>query len=150
MTNPSRDNVGLTSTALDHAWAWYSMGMGHRLQMASMFMLVVAGYVAVYIAALQAHVDVVAGGVGIAAAVTTLVFTLLSSRARERVNIASASLKAIEDRIAEALDLDELRTIDRINSSRPAWRTTAVRANIMYGVLALAFLTASGYAFAIA
>jgi hypothetical protein len=150
MTDPSRDEVELTSMALGHAWAWYSMGMGHRLQMASMFMLVVAGYIAAYIAALQAHVDIVAGGLGIAATATVTVFTVLSGRARERVRIASASLKAIEDRIAQALDLDELRMVERIDSSRPAWRTTAVRANVMYGVIALAFLTASGYAFAIA
>jgi hypothetical protein len=118
--------------------------------MANMFMLVVAGNVAAYIAALQAHVDIVAGGVGIAATVIVTLFALLSGRARERVNIAAASLQAIENRIAQALDLDELKLVERISSTRSSWRTTAVRADIAYGILAITFLAASGYAFFLA
>jgi hypothetical protein len=150
MANTSRDDTELTSTALGHAWAWYEMGMGHRLQVANIFMLVVAGNVAAYIAALQAHVDIVAGGVGLAATVLVVLFALMSRRARERVNIAATSLQAIENRIARILDLDELRTIERINSSRSSWRTTAARADTSYCILAAIFVAASCYAFFLA
>jgi hypothetical protein len=150
MADSSKDNAELLSTALGHTWAWYAQGMGHRLQMASMFMLVVAANIAGYIASLQAHADIIAGGVGIVATVVVTVFALLSGRARERVNIAAISLQAIEDRIADVLNLPELRTVERINATRSRWKSTAVRANIMYSVLAAAFLSASGYAFSIA
>ena len=113
-------------------------------------MLLIAGNIAAYIAALQAHLAVVAGGVGIIATLVVVAFALLFRRLRERVNIAAVSLDAIESRVADLLDLPELRTTERISAGRSRWRTTAVRMDIIYGVLAIGFLAAGSYAFFIA
>lgn len=147
MTNTANDDHELIAMALNHAWSWYQTAMSHRMQLANIFFFIIAGYAASYVAAMQAHLPLVGGGVGIVAAISIGVCSLTARRARERVAAADGALQEIQSRLARLVDIDELNIIERINTSRPAWRLTAVQVGFLMGLLATAFLAAGIYGF---
>jgi hypothetical protein len=117
------------------------------MQLTNIFFFIVAAYAAAYIAAMQAHQPLISGGIGIIAAISIGVCSLTARRARERVAAADAPLQEIQSRLAQLIDIDELNIIERINSSRPAWRLTAVQVSFLMGMLAAGFLAGSIYGF---
>ncbi|TMR02206.1 hypothetical protein ETD83_12970 [Actinomadura soli] len=133
--------------SLNHAWAWYTASMGYRMQAANLYLFAIAGYVAAYIASLQAKLDVVAGFCGLAASVSALVFALLGKRSREYLAAAAAPLAVLQDQLAQRVGVDELRMVERVTSVRPRWRSTAYLGNAFSIFIAGVFLSGSLYAF---
>jgi len=138
------DGLKLT---LDHAWSWFSLHAGQRLQMVNYFFVASAFITAGYANTLSGHRHVLAGFIGIAGVVISLAFERLERRTRELVRIAEPALTQIEARLSEITKITCLNFVERIEL--PAEKATSYGfvIRVLTCVAALAFTAASLYAF---
>jgi len=148
MTHASKLDKELLNTALNHVWSWYEMSLGHRLQVANYILLLLLANVAGYVTALQAKLHVVAGFIGIFAALLSAASAIVVKRTRERIKAAAIPLKAIQARLADELQLLELKMVEYIEPTDSRWWTKNRLAKVLFFVVILTFVAASSYAFA--
>jgi hypothetical protein len=98
----SNDRVASLPSGFDavigHAWAWYSLHAGQRMQMINFFLAAGAFLTAGYATAQAAHSSLVAGAIALVGVVVSIVFNLFDARTRElivRAEPAVASLQRI-------------------------------------------------------
>lgn len=133
--------------AINHAWSWYEMSLGHRLQVANYLLVLLLANATAYVAALQAHLDTIAGSVAVFAIISTLTSAYIVRRCRQRMAAAAVPLAKIQCRLADTLDLPELKMIEAIESAEYRWTSTRRLASYMYFLVIVTFAIASGFAF---
>jgi hypothetical protein len=133
--------------ALGHAWSWFALHAGQRLQLLNFFLVSVAFLTAAYVAAFNDH-PAVSGVVGVAGAVVSFAFRRLELRTRELVHIGEAPLAVLEARLAALTDIDSLRMLENAEAPRRKLTKYSLLIRVVQWTAVVAFCVAGGLAFA--
>jgi hypothetical protein len=109
-------------TALTHAWNWFSLHAGQRLQMFNFFSLTTAFLVAAFVNAHGDGAHRVAAGVAVAGALASIAFNLVEQRTRSLLKASEEPLCVLQDRLAVTTDIDSMRIVATVE--RPGHRLT--------------------------
>jgi hypothetical protein len=109
-------------TALAHAWNWFSLHAGQRLQMFNFFSLTTAFLVAAFVNAHGDGAHRIAAGVAIAGALASTAFNLVEQRTRSLMKASEEPLSVLEARLAIATSVDSIRIVAGVE--RPEHRLT--------------------------
>jgi hypothetical protein len=142
--DPRIDELKLT---LDHAWSWFSLHAGQRLQMVNYFIIASAFITASYASTLAAHKHILAGFIGVAGALISLAFERLERRTRELVRIAEPALSAIEARLTAITGIDCLNFVERIKQPTERAASYGFVIRSLTVTATTAFIAAAIYAF---
>lgn len=133
--------------ALAHAWSWFALHAGQRLQLLNFFLVSVAFLTAAYVAAFEDH-PAVSGIVGVVGAIVSFAFRRLELRTRELVHVGEAPLAVLEARLAALANVDSLRLVDKADAPRRKLTKYSLLIRVVQWTTVLAFAVASGFAFA--
>ncbi len=115
-TGAMEDDLGM---ALDHAWAWFSLHAGQRMQLVNFLLISAAFVVAGYATALRNGTQVAAGAIAVAGVVVALGFWRLDVRTRELVRAAEAPLRELQHELATRTGITSLRLVDAVAVTGP-------------------------------
>ena len=143
MPEPDRPNTDpeLFSVGLEHAWNWFSLHAGQRLQCVHFFILATAAVVAGFATVLTAGKLGTAFVIGLTGAAISIVFNLLERRTKELVKAGEAALREFEQRLAEITGISTMSPVDRVELtaiSRSASYSKAI--NMLHAVPLLAWI----------
>lgn len=96
-------------TALDHAWAWYTMRFNQYLHLLNAAPLATAVFSAAYVTALSTQLNGVAAGVAVAGSGGSVAAAYTGRLIQRRADLAELALTQIQDRLAESTGIDSLR-----------------------------------------
>jgi len=125
--NQEQSKALLLTTALDHAWRWHELRISSGLQILNFYLLAIAVLTSAYVSALNARNHVVSVAVALAGAAVTACAYMVGARQDHVARLALAPIQEIENRLADALELDSLRLVERYRVRRKL-STYAVRA----------------------
>lgn len=120
-------NLDYTKVALQHAWDWFALHAGQRMQLINFLLVSIAFLTAGYGTAMNAGRPHVAAWIAIAGEFIALAFWRLDVRTRELIRASEPALAALEARIAELSALPEMELIAIVNRpTKPISSYTAV------------------------
>ena len=134
--------------SLDHAWAWFSLHAGQRLQMLYFWLISVAFLVSAYAASLGMTRPGLPFAIALSGMIISICFHRLERRTRNLVRYAEDALSELQDRLARDTGIEEMRIIERVEAARRSWSfSTYGRVILVMQSLAIAgFLGAAIYA----
>lgn len=135
------------AAVLEHAWNWFSLHSGQRMQLLSFFFVALGLVVAGYGTALQADLPVVAGGLSVAGMVLAAAFFMADLRTRELVKASEVPLSSIQKRLADISGISSVRLVDEVET--PKVRRTSYGSIIGKLMVATAVLMVAGLVYAI-
>jgi hypothetical protein len=143
---PTSDGVVLEQ-GMEHAWEWFSLHAGHRMQSVNFFLVAVAFISAGYVTAFRFSEPAVAFGVAVGGILLTVCFNLFERRIRQLVHAGEAALTPIEDRLAGKTDIAALRILKAV--ATPSLRIASYSRviNALHLVTIITFLGGAVYAF---
>jgi hypothetical protein len=118
MTTEQERDDNIEKTALEHTWEWFSLHATQRLQSVNFFLIAMAFLSAAFVTAAKEKMYVVAGGVAILATSVSYFFYRLERRIRSLVKAAEAAMLPLEDKLANALNVDALRIVSLVEDGR--------------------------------
>jgi hypothetical protein len=136
----------LTRDAMNHAWNWFALHAGQRMQMVNFFLLAVAFLVTGYVAALTKDLHAGAVGIGLLGAWIALSFHRLELRTKELVKAGEAAMKDFERRLAEKSGVQELEIVKRVEKTGKNWTSYGKVLPTLHWTIFAAFLAGSVYA----
>lgn len=137
------DPIG--KVALDHAWSWFNLHAGQRMQTFNFFLVSTAFLIAAY-AALLEKLPLAALTVALVGAWIAFWFTRLDNRTRQLINAGEDVLKACQENIAKTTNIPALEILKRVeNPTRGASSYRAIIAVIEWTIV-LVFLFLAAYA----
>lgn len=98
--------------ALKHAWDWFALHAGQRMQAVNHFLVAFALILVAYNAAFQAGNHLVAVGLALAGMLISVSFLLLELRTRQLVQVSEPALAALQHRLASRSATPELTFVD--------------------------------------
>src|SRR5438105_2387224 len=131
--------------SLDHAWDWFSLHAGQRMQSFNFFLVATGFLVAAYASVLKDHRD--AGlGIGVFGAWISFWFRHLEYRTRQLVHAGEAALRPLQQVLSERASLPELRILDAVDKPAAGCHPySKVFRSIQSGIL-VGFIVAAIYA----
>lgn len=111
--------------ALAHAWDWFSMHGGQRMQLVSFFFVGTAFLTSAYTLSVREHLWLVATAIGIFGALFSVLFLLIEWRTKFLAKLGEEAVEALEDRLAESTGFDQLRIIKELKK-KPGKKTQEV------------------------
>lgn len=141
-----RDEDARLRAALDHAWGWFSLHAGQRMQGVNFFLIASAFLVSAFGTAVTSRVYVVAIGVGLLGSWVSWWFNRLDRRANELVKAGEAPMRVLQRRLAEATGISELAILDLVNEPRERWTSYSKVIDVLHGTTFCAFAGAAIYA----
>lgn len=139
-------DVELLAMALDHAWRWWEFRINNGLQVLNFFLLASSIMVAAYVSALSSHLYIVAGAIALLGAGVSAASYVTGKRQSDVAGLAVAPLRDVQDKLADALDIDSLRMVDRYRDDHRWLLGGRVAAHFMFPVAAIAAIVAAAYA----
>lgn len=133
------------TVALDHAWRWFELRMNSALQIVNYYLIAAALTSAAYVSALNARRYVIAGIIAIIVSGVSVGAYSGGYRQRRIAQLAVAPIREIEGRLADLLDIDSLRMVQRFEASPRPW-FPFLQAHIMYPVGVIVGVAAAVYA----
>ena len=133
--------------AVNHAWSWFEVHAVQRQNFVNFFLIATAFLSAAYVGALSGKLNILAATDCLVGLAISLAFFLIDLRNRELIRAGERPLKALQDRLADLLDMESLRILEAVE--RPQLRLgslgkvvravhlTAMAAFISAGVYAL-------------
>lgn len=146
-TTPPEPLTEAEAAVLEHAWNWFALHSGQRMQLLSFFFVALGLVVAGYGAALQADLPVVAGGLSVAGMVVAAAFFLADLRTRELVKASEVPIAAIQQRLADVSGISTIKLVHGVE--KPKMPHSSYGAIIAKLMIATAVLMVAGLAFAI-
>jgi hypothetical protein len=138
-----QEDTALLTTAINHAWTWYD-GFGNRfIQVVNYYLVANVILVAAYTSAINGNHYGVAVALALAALGLTPVAAVFARRNVKAAELAQPVLEKLQDRIAENLDIDEIRMAKGRGATEKRMPAEAV---LLFGAPALVFIAALGYA----
>jgi hypothetical protein len=130
---------------LDYAWKWFALHAAQRMQTLNYFLVATAFLVAAYGSLLQKNLNLPAVIVALVGAWTAIWFTRLDKRTRQLIAAGEVALKIFENRLADKINVPELRILSAVDQRIEGASYRTVIAVIEWTVAAVFFLGA-GYA----
>lgn len=132
---------------LDHAWRWYDLRINAGMQVLNFYLLAIAVLVSGYVSALNSRNHSLAVVVSLIAAAVTIFIYVIGARQDHVARLALSPIQELEDRLADALDIDSIRLIEQYRV-RQELSTYAVRglARFVVPVIIAVCLAAAIYA----
>ncbi len=104
--------------ALDHAWSWYSLHGGQRMQVLNFFLVAVSFFTVGLATLANAHAYLVAGGVALFGALISVEFFLLEKRTDHLVHLGRDAIRALEKELGQSTACDYLELMVGADKSR--------------------------------
>jgi hypothetical protein len=139
---PPGDDTELLTTALNHAWTWYDAHTNRAIQALNFYLVAGAILFAAYTSAINEKNYSIAVALAIAALGLTFLVTAAVLVTTNDANQAGPALAQLQDRIADKLDLKEIRIATAQHGK------TVSRAAIVITFGAAALLEISGLVYA--
>jgi len=131
--------------ALDHAWHWFALHAGQRMQSFNFFLIATAFPVAGYAASLKDHRPV-AIGIGILGAWISAWFNRLENRTRQLVKAGENALGPSQERLAAATGISALSILATVEVKAPGSSSYSRVISVMQWTIFLGFVVAATYA----
>lgn len=144
VTEDQAEGEALT-VALDHAWRWYELRVNSALQIINYYLIAAAVTSAAYVSALNARRYFIAGMIAIIASAISVGAYSGGHRQQRISDLAIAPIREIEGRLADLLDIDSLRMIQRFEAG-PKLRLPFLQAHILYPVGVIVGVAGAVYA----
>jgi hypothetical protein len=141
-----RDN--LPTEAVNHAWQWFALHAGQRMQCVNYFLVAAAFLVAGFSTAISAKNSLLAAAIALVGAWLSWLFNRLEIRTRELVKAGEAPLRRIEERLASAAQLPDLRIVESIETPATRWTFYSFVINAIHRTALVSFLAGAVYAVA--
>lgn len=145
-STPSNDPQ-LLGLAIDHAWKWYELRSSHVMQIINFYLVSIAVLSAGYVSALNSRLSLIAGMVGLMGAAVTTVAFLAARRYDQTGKRATEPLAELQGRLADALEIQSFRMVERHWSAGTPWHSVRKVSRIVYIFALAACLTAAVYGF---
>ena len=143
-TSPD-DQTKPHEAALDHAWEWFSLHAGQRMQAVNFYLVAAAFLSNAYVNALKDTNFVVAAGVGILGAFIAFIFFMLEQRVRTLVRAGETALKSGERQLANDSEIPAIEILTEIETPEK-WTWSYSKAfRYLYGLTGLGFLAGAAY-----
>lgn len=101
---------------LDHAWEWFSLHAGQRLEAVNFYLVAAAFLSNAYVSALSASSFLVAIGVGLLGAFFAFNFFMLEQRVRTLVRAGEAALLISQSHLARDSHIPDIEILSRVDS----------------------------------
>ena len=139
----AKDNTALLTAALDHAWTQYD-GFGSRfIQVVNYYLVANVILFTTYFSAIKDNHYGIAVALALAALGLTPIAAAFARRNVEAAERAQPALEELQKRIADKLDIDEIRMARYRRATEKRMPAEAV---LLFGGPALVFIAALGYA----
>jgi hypothetical protein len=103
-----------------YAWNWFALHSAQRMQLVNFWLVSAAFLGATFVQARVSNLTLVAVGVCVAGAVSSIAFLLLDVRTRALVQVGERALAALENEMQPADTNDEFHLVRNADTSRPA------------------------------
>lgn len=147
MTDTSPDDERQRASrqaALDHAWAWFALHAGQRMQCVNFFFVAIAFLAAGYVTALTRGHPGVAVGIGVLGAWMAGWFYGLDGRTRDLVDAGEDAMEPLQQRLAQEVAVEALELAKRVKHAKGVSYGTVLR--VLHGTAGAAFLVGAVYA----
>jgi hypothetical protein len=141
------DDTEAFEQSLDHAWNWFSLHAGQRMQLINFFIVAAAFITAGYASTIAACQYSVSAAVAVGGVVVCLAFDRLDIRTRELVHIAEPALAKLEQRLIDRTGIPELNFVTLVD--RPAKVASSYRFVVGAVTRTAASLFGAGFIYAI-
>ncbi|MBI4635825.1 MAG: hypothetical protein HY727_05695 [Candidatus Rokubacteria bacterium] len=138
LDNSSRD-------ALGHAWDWFAMHAGQRMQSFNFFLVATAFLVAGYATVLKDHRGV-AAAIALLGAWLSVWFNRLEKRTKQLVKAGEAALEPSQQRLANLAGNPHLSILAVVNAKAPGSSSYAVVINVVQWTTFCGFSAGAAYA----
>lgn len=150
MTRSSKDRARdpdheVIQTALDHAWAWYTMRFTQYLQLLNFTLLATAVFSAAYVAALSSGLHTVAAGIALIGCAASVAVAYTGRLIQQRADIAQAALAQIQHWLAARTGIDSLLMFAAAEASARSRPRTRQIADLAMTGAAVAWFAAAIY-----
>lgn len=136
----------VTKEALDHAWNWFSLHAGQRLQCVYFFVLASAALVAGFASTLTANKQGTAFVITLVGTFISIVFNLLERRTKELVKAGEAAMREFERRLTAKTGVAELMLVERVEETKITRAASYSKAiNAIHEVAVVAWIGAAVY-----
>ncbi len=132
--------------ALTHAWNWFHLHAGQRMQCINFFLVAVAFLVAAFVTVLKEQQYAVGAAVGLLAAWLSWWFHRLELRTRELVKAGERAMKPLQRRLSEEVGIPELDILRLVETPEKKWTSYGDVIWVLHWTTLLVFLIGSGYA----
>lgn len=106
------------TTALDHVWRWYDLRVNAGMQFLNFYLLAIAVLISGYVSALNSRNHGLAVVVALIAAAVTIFEYMIGVRQDRVARLALSPIQELEDRLAEALDIDSIRLVKQYRAKQ--------------------------------
>jgi hypothetical protein len=141
----SEGRASFSRDALDHAWNWFALHAGQRMQSFNFFLVATAFLVAAYATVLRDHREV-AAAIGVLGAWISFWFNRLEQRTKQLVRAGEAALAPLQERLAELTGVQTLSVIAAVERKAAGSSYYSTVINAIQWTTFAAFLAAAVYA----
>jgi hypothetical protein len=131
--------------ALDHAWNWFNLHAGQRMQTFNFFLVATAFLIAAY-ASLLEKLPLAALAVALVGAWIGFWFTRLDNRTRQLINAGEDVLKAYQKNIAKSTNIPALEILNKVESPTSNASSYRVVIAVIEWTIVFVFLFLAAYA----
>jgi hypothetical protein len=139
MDELSNTAAGVLENGIDHAWQWFSLHAGQRMQAVNFFLVASAFLSAGYVSALHFEIPTVAAGIAVLGVAFSVAFYAFEVRIRELLKAGERALIPAQQKLADVTGMPEFKICEYVE--RPKYRYTSYNKiiKILYFSTATAF-----------
>jgi hypothetical protein len=139
------DPSEIAKQARDHAWDWFALHAGQRMQTFNFFLVATAFLIAAYASLLEKH-RAAAVGVAVVGAWVAYWFNRLDRRTRQLVNARECVLAVSEAKLADCAKIPHLKILEAVNQAAPGASSYRRVISVIQWTIVVVFLLAAAYA----
>ncbi len=115
------------STALDHAWSWFSLHATQRLQAVNFFLVATAFLTAAFVTAAKEKLFALAAAVAILAICISMYFYRMERRVRSLIHASENAIGPLQAALSKQLGVEPLCIVSHVEDARAGeWKYSKV------------------------